>query len=65
MNPQTKLNNDSVEEILVELREGTPCRQIAEWFGVSPSLVQQIKEGKRWRIPGYNYPVLKLDAELR
>jgi len=57
--PKLKLNDLAVEEIHIELREGLPCRVIAEQFGVSTSLVQMMREGRVNRIPGYIYPVLK------
>ena len=34
-----KLTEDTVEEIYIELREGTHCQDIADMFGISRGLV--------------------------
>lgn len=54
-----KLTDQDIEEIYIELREGLTYREIGQSFGVSGSLIQQIRNGDRHRIPGFNYPVLK------
>ena len=54
-----KLTDQDVEEIYIELREGSTYQAIGKSFGVSKSLIQQIRNGERHRIPGFKYPVLK------
>ena len=52
-----KLTREQAEEICVELREGTLREKIAEGFGISTALVQQINNGKSYQIYGMRYPI--------
>ena len=53
-----KLNEDKVEEIYVELREGTSYKAIAEMFDVSYATIQNVNNGKYFRIPDVIYPIV-------
>lgn len=46
--PSAKLSSVSVREIREKLRIGQPCLRIAKEYGVSSSLVELIRDGKRW-----------------
>tara|TARA_R100001530_G_C4251697_1_gene138005 strand:- start:376 stop:660 length:285 start_codon:yes stop_codon:yes gene_type:complete len=52
------LNKQQVEEIFIELREGTTYREIAKMFSVSLKTIQNINTGKYLRIPGMRYPIV-------
>jgi len=52
------LNEDKVEEIYVELREGTSLSAIAEMFDVSYATIQNVNSGKYFRIPDMIYPIV-------
>ncbi len=47
-NPAAKLTYSQVHGIKVRALAGEPVRYIAEEFGVSQSLVRQIRSGKKW-----------------
>ncbi|RME56992.1 hypothetical protein D6779_09605, partial [Candidatus Parcubacteria bacterium] len=47
--PFAKLNEGKVEEIRQLLREGQTNASIAAKFGVSPSVISEIKTGKAWK----------------
>ena len=53
-----KLDEDKVEEIYVELREGTSYKAIAEMFDVSYATIQNVNNGKYFRIPDVIYPIV-------
>ena len=53
-----KLNEDKVEEIYVELREGTSYKAIAEMFDVSYATIQNVNSGKYFKIPDVVYPIV-------
>ena len=53
-----KLNEDKVEEIYIELREGTSYKAIAEMFDVSFATIQNVNSGKYFRIPDIIYPIV-------
>ena len=53
-----KLNEDKVEEIYVELREGTSYKAIAEMFDVSFATIQNVNSGKYFKIPDIIYPIV-------
>ena len=53
-----KLDEDKVEEIYVELREGTSYKAIAEMFDVSYATIQNVNSGKYFRIPDVVYPIV-------
>jgi len=52
------LNEDKVEEIYIELREGTSYKAIAEMFDVSFATIQNVNSGKYFRIPDIIYPIV-------
>ena len=52
------LNEDKVEEIYVELREGTSYKAIAEMFDVSFATIQNVNSGKYFKIPDIIYPIV-------
>ena len=60
-----KLTQEQIEEIMIELRDGQTQSFIATEFNVSRSTIQAINEGRyrKYRIPGYNYPVHKQEPE--
>jgi len=55
--PITKLSKQSVEEIYVELREGTQMKDIAPMFGVSRTLISKVNVGALWKNPYMTYPI--------
>lgn len=52
------LNEDKVEEIYIELREGTSYKAIAEMFDVSFATIQNVNSGKYFKIPDIIYPIV-------
>jgi len=52
------LNEDKVEEIYIELREGTSLATIAKMFDVSFATIQNVNSGKYFRIPDIIYPIV-------
>ena len=52
------LNEDKVEEIYVELREGTSLSAIAKMFDVSFATIQNVNSGKYFKIPDIIYPIV-------
>ena len=52
------LNEDKVEEIYVELREGTSLATIGKMFDVSFATIQNVNSGKYFRIPDIIYPIV-------
>ena len=52
------LNENKVEEIYVELREGTSYKAIAEMFDVSYATIQNVNSGKYFKIPDVIYPIV-------
>ena len=52
------LNEDKVEEIYVELREGTSLSAIAKMFDVSLATIQNVNSGKYFKIPDIIYPIV-------
>jgi hypothetical protein len=45
----TKLDEEKVREILKLRAEGVTCSVIAEWFGITPSMVSTITAGRCWK----------------
>ena len=43
-----KLTEERVEEIYIELREGTISQDIADMFGVSRGLIDHVNHGRAW-----------------
>jgi len=54
-----KLTEERVEEIYVELREGTAIKEIALMFDVSRCLIEQVNNGITWVVEGFDYPIYK------
>ena len=54
-----KLTREQAEEVCIELREGTSRAEIAEEFGISRALVDQINHGKSYPIYRMQYPIVK------
>ena len=61
---RTKLTEQSVEEIYIELREGTPMKDIAPMFGVSRTLISKINAGSLWSNPYMTYPIRNHGQDL-
>ena len=55
--PITKLSKQLVEEVYVELREGTQMKDIAPMFNVSRTLISKLNKGSLWRSPYMTYPI--------
>ena len=53
-----KLNEDKVEEIYIELREGTSLATIGKMFDVSFATIQNVNSGKYFKIPDIIYPIV-------
>lgn len=52
------LNKDKIEEVYIELREGTPMKSIAEMFNVSATCIQDYNIGRYCQVPGMRYPIV-------
>ena len=52
------LNETEIEEVYIELREGTPLQSIAEMFDVSYATIQNINDGKYYQVRGMRYPIV-------
>jgi transposase len=53
-----KLNEDQIEEIYIELREGTMFNDIAKMFNVSRQTITNVNMGKSYTINGIMYPIV-------
>jgi len=53
-----KLNEDQIEEIYIELREGTMFNDIAKMFNVSRQTIRNVNMGKSYTINGIMYPIV-------
>jgi hypothetical protein len=51
------ISPDTIEEIMIELREGTPLRKIGKMFGYSERIIKNVNEGTLLPIPGFRYPI--------
>ena len=60
-----KLTEDTVEEIYIELREGTHCQDIADMFGISRGLVDHVNYGRSWPVTGMSYPIRKRNKKVK
>ena len=58
-NGRPRLSSQQLEEISVEIREGTSFTKIAEDFKVSYASIQNINEGNthKYRIANFEYPI--------
>ena len=65
LNMNRKLTREQAEEVCIELRSGTTRAKIAEEFGISSALVQQINNGKSYRIYQLRYPIIGTVAKKR
>jgi hypothetical protein len=52
------LTKDEVEEVYIELREGTPMKSIAEMFGVSSATIYNLNCGTHYQVRGMRYPIV-------
>ena len=55
--PITKLSKQAVEEIYIELREGTQMKDIAPMFDISRTMISKLNNGALWRSPYMTYPI--------
>ena len=53
-----KLNEDQIEQIYIELREGTMFDDIAKMFNVSRQTITNVNFGKSYTIEGMRYPIV-------
>jgi len=53
-----KLDEDKVEQIYIELREGTSFASIGKMFDVSYATIQNVNKGKYFKIPDVIYPIV-------
>ena len=53
-----KLNEDQIEEIYIELREGTMFDDIAKMFNVSRQTIRNVNMGNSYTINGMIYPIV-------
>ena len=60
-----KLTEETVEEIYIELREGTISQDIADMFGVSRGLVDHVNYGRSWPVTGMSYPIRKRNKKVK
>ena len=63
--PICKLTEETVEEIYIELREGTISQDIADMFGVSRGLVDHVNHGRAWAVTGMSYPIRKREKKVK
>jgi hypothetical protein len=52
------LTKDEIEEVYIELREGTPMKSIAKMFDVSVTCLQDFNKGRYYKVPGMRYPIV-------
>ena len=60
-----KLTEETVEEIYIELREGTYSQDIANMFGISRGLVDHVNHGRSWPVTGVRYPIRKRNKPVK
>ena len=60
-----KLTEETVEEIYIELREGTISQDIADMFGISRGLVDHVNYGRSWPVTGVRYPIRKRNKKVK
>ena len=60
-----KLTEETVEEIYIELREGTISQDIADMFGISRGLVDHVNYGRSWPVTGMSYPIRKRNKKVK
>ena len=51
------LDDEQIEEIYIELREGTSYAEIAKGFNITGSMVQRINHGRCYGNPDFDYPI--------
>jgi len=51
------LHDNQIEEIYIELREGTSYAEIAKGFDITGSMVQHINHGRCYNNPDLHYPI--------
>jgi hypothetical protein len=52
------LNVEQVEEIYIELREGTSYSEIGKMFGVSSATIRNVNLGKHFKLDYITYPIV-------
>ena len=52
------LSKNKVEEVYIELREGTNMKAIAKMFGVSHGTIQNLNCGTHYQVLGMRYPIV-------
>lgn len=52
------LTKDEVEEVYIELREGTIMSLIAKTFNVSVTCIQDYNKGRYYKVEGMSYPIV-------
>ena len=52
------LNKDQIEEVYIELREGTPMKIIGKMFNISETSIQDYNKGRYYEAPGMRYPIV-------
>ena len=52
------LNVEQVEEIYIELREGTSYAKIEKMFGVSGATIRNVNLGKHFKLDYITYPIV-------
>ena len=60
-----KLTEETVEEIYIELREGTISQDIADIFDISIGLVDHVNHGRSWAVTGMSYPIRKRNKPVK
>jgi hypothetical protein len=52
------LSEDQIEEVYIELREGTPMKIIGKMFKISATSIKDYNIGAYYRVPGMRYPIV-------
>jgi len=53
-----KLNVEQVEEIYIELREGTSYAEIGKMFNVSGATIRNVNTGQHFKLDYMTYPIV-------
>lgn len=56
--PFGSLSDEQIEEIYIELRDGSTHEEIGKMFGISPAMVGHINRGLNYARPGWHYPIV-------
>jgi hypothetical protein len=52
------LSKDQIEEVYIELREGTPMKTIGKMFKISATSIQDYNKGVYYQVSGMRYPIV-------